>query len=276
LVYGRRRYADGYNTNSFNPVDNNGRAKDGAAIPQDPQKAAEHQQAEQANQVFVKNLLVQAEALFRAGKFREAYQFYTSVTHSTLEEARGEREQALARIREMDELAKQLLRRADDAALARDYVKEIECLSEITKQFHFSGSNLEAAARLSALKSKPEVVGYLLLADAERLDAEQRYAEAMKFYRELTENERYAMTVPGMKAARRIKELEQNPDIMNEIKTTQHQGEITRLLRDAKNFALNKRWHEARSLYEEIRTRFPDTPEAAEAAQRLADLGNLP
>ena len=120
-----------------------------------------------ASQARIKELFAQAQACFQAGKFRDAASFYASVAMANVPKTEQMVEDSRKRFIEMEGLAEEHLKLAMDCDLKRDFLKEVEELSIITREFPFTKANETARPRLVALKTRPDVSAHVELAEAD-------------------------------------------------------------------------------------------------------------
>jgi hypothetical protein len=243
--------------------------------PKDPKNDPEYKEKLAENLAAVKDLLDIAEAKFKEQNYREAAGFYKSVTLATVAKSEPLVETARKRLIEMEEMAQQHLNAANDADLARDYVKEVEELGIVMREFAFTKAVEQATTRLAALKPRKEVQGLIELAQAGAAEAAGNLAQAYRMYKAIAENPRYENTLAALKGRKGAERL-QNDEATRENLKTQLKAEADKeappLLNSARNFLLNHQEAQAKEKFQQVVEKFPGTDYAEEAKKELAKL----
>ena len=227
------------------------------------------------NLASIKEMFAKAEDNWKNKLYGEAAPLYHSVSMATVPGAEQFVETARGRMVEMEDLAKQRLNAADDADLKREYVKEVEELAYINRECALTKTREVALRRLVNLKSKPEVSGYVELAQAEGFEADGKLMESVKLYQAIAANPRYDNTVPSLKAKRKLEELSKNVETREKIKSevdARADREAPVLISSAKNFVSNNRPKQAIEKLQLVIEKFPESKHAEEAKKLLSEL----
>lgn len=236
---------------------------------------ADYKQKSMDNLASVKEIFAKAEESWKNQKYGEASQLYHSVVLATVPGAEEMVETSRGRLVELEDLAKGHLKSADDNDLKREYVKEVEELALVLKEFSLTKSYPVAQRRFITLRSRPEVAGYVELSQAEALETDDKLLEALAIYKSVAANPRYENTVPALKARRKLEELEQNEVTRTKIKTdmdAKADKEAPVLLASAKNYLLNNKPKQAMEKLQAVIDKFPNSKYAEEAKRQLAEL----
>ncbi|MCK6472934.1 MAG: hypothetical protein L6R28_14420 [Planctomycetes bacterium] len=251
------------------------KGKDG----KDPLKDPEYKEKVALSEERIKELFTNAELKYEEGSYREAGAFYYQVMQArddaALPKAQDLVKKATDKVLAMDGLAKQHLDNAKDADVKRDFMKEIEELGELVKQFPFAKCYDEARERLTALKNRKEVAGHVELAEAEELAAAGKLSAAIELLKKIQENPRYQNSIVTMKAARRLQELNEGDAAKERLQQEREalaESEAPKLMATAKNFILNKETSRAKEQLNAIIEKFPGTKYAEEAKSKLDEL----
>jgi tetratricopeptide (TPR) repeat protein len=220
-----------------------------------------------------------AEELYTAKNFREAASFYQSITVASIPNAEkavsSVQEKARERLIEMENLAQDEIRKAEDADLARNYIKAIEHLTVVLRDFPFTKAKATAESRLSAFKSRKDVSSYVEFAECEAAEASGDLAKAVTGYQRLIDNPRYEGTVPVFKAKKRIEVLK-NDEATRDALKAQIQAvadkEAPPILNTAKNFLMNNQPGPAKEKFQVVVDKFPGTTYAEEAQKEIEKL----
>lgn len=256
-------------------------AKDGAKGKdgKDPLKDPEYKEKVALSEERIKELFANAELKYGEGSYREAGAFYYQVMQArddaALPKAQDLVKKATDKVLAMDGLAKQHLDNAKDADVKRDFMKEIEELGELCKQFPFAKCYDEARARLIALKNRKEVAGHVELAEADELAASGKLGDAIELLKKIQENPRYQNSIVTMKATRRLQELSEGDAARERLQQEREalaETEAPKLMATAKNFILNKETARAKEQLNAIIEKFPGTKYAEEAKGKLGEL----
>jgi TolA-binding protein len=251
-------------------ADRAARAKD-----QDKKDAAEAKQMNMDNLGHMKELFAKAEDLWKNKSFGDAGSIYSSVSLATVPGSEEMAETSRNRMLELEDIAKTHLKAADDADLKREYVTEVNELSAIHKDFSLTKTCEVATRRLVNLKSRPEIAGYVDLAEAETLETDNKLTEAVKKYEALANNPRYEHSVPAMKAKRKLDELNKNEATRTKIKEeadAKAEKEAPKMLLAAKNFVSNNQPKQAIEKLQMLIEKFPTSKYADEAKKQLGEL----
>lgn len=261
-----------------------GNGKDGAKgkdgkNSKDPLKDPEYKEKVALSEERIKELFANAELKYQEGSYREAGAFYYQVMQArddaALPKAQDLVKKATDKVLAMDGLAKQHLDNAKDADVKRDFMKEIEELGELCKQFPFAKSYDEAHERLIALKNRKEVAGHVELAEADELAAAGKLSDAIELLKKIQENPRYQNSIVTMKATRRLQELTEGDaarERLQQEREARAEQEAPKLMATAKNFILNKETSRAKEQLNAIIEKFPGTKYAEEAKTKLDEL----
>jgi len=252
-----------------------GALKDAQSKMQAKKDMADFKQKTLDNLASVKDMFAKAEDDWKNKLYGNSAPLYNSVAMATVPGAEQMAETARGRMVEMEDLAKSHLNAADDADLKREYVKEVEELSFINREFALTKTRDVALRRLINLKSKPEVSGYVELAQAEGLESDGKLMDAVKIYESIAINPRYENSVPSLKAKRKLEELNKNEETRVKIKTevdTRADREAPVLISSAKNFVSNNMPKQAIEKLQLVIEKYPASRYADEAKKFLAEL----
>jgi hypothetical protein len=249
--------------------------KSAQAKDQEKKDLAEFKQKTLDNLGSIKELFAKGEEAFKNQKFGEAGQAYSSVALATVPGSEEMVETSRGRLVEMEDLAQGHLKAADDSDLKREYVKEVEELALICKEFGQTKTKETALRRLITLKSRPEVAGYVEMAHAESLETDGKLIEAATAYDSVARNPRYENTIPGLKARRKLADMKKDEATGAKLKAeadAKADREAPILLASAKNFVANNRPKDALEKLQIVVEKFPNTKYAEEAQKRMAEL----
>jgi len=248
---------------------------DAKAKDQGKKDMAEFKQKTLDNLANIKELFAKAEDNWKNKLFGDAAPLYNSVSMATVPGAEQMVETSRGRMVELEDLAKNHLKSADDNDLKRDYSKEVEELAVVNRDFTLTKSHEVAVRRLVNLKSRPEVAGVVELAQAEGYEADGKLMEAVKLYESIGNNPRYENSVPALKAKRRLEELGKNDETRTKIKTevdAKADRECPALISSAKNFVSNNLPKQAIEKLQMVIDKYPDSKYADEAKKQLSEL----
>ena len=243
----------------------------GGKTPDDP----EYKEKIAANQARIKELFALAEEKFKENKYREAAQYYASVVMANAPKTEQQVEESRKRFIEMEGLAQQHLKNADDADLSRDFVKEVDELAIVVKEFPFTKVDPVAHRRMVALKIRPDVAGTVEMAEAEALEAGGDVVAALKQYKSISENPRYENSLAAMKAKRKLELLSKDEAVAEKVKTdlqAKADKDAPPLLNSAKNFLANNMPAKAKEKLRSVVEKFPGTSFAVEAEKQLQQI----
>jgi TolA-binding protein len=227
----------------------------------------------------LKELEKVAGECFTAKNYREAASFFQSITIASIPMADGTvsamQENARNMLIEMEHLAQEEIRQAEDADLARNYIKAIEHLSVVLRDFPFTKAHVTAVSRLSAFKSRRDVSAYVEYAECEAAEASGDLAKAVTGYQRLVDNDRYEGTVPVFKAKKRIEVLKTDEATRDALKAQVQavaDKEAPPILNTARNFLMNNRPGHAKEKFELVVQKYPGTTYAEEAQKEIEKL----
>lgn len=220
-----------------------------------------------------------AEELYSAKSYREAASLYKSITMANIPNAEKHVsavvEKARERLIEMEGLAQKEIRDAEDADLARNYIKAIDHLTVVLRDYPFTKANATAVSRLSAFKSRKDVAAYVEFAECEAAEASGDLAKAVSGYQRLLDNPRYEGTVPVFKAKKRIEVLktdEATRDALKQQVQAVADKEAPPIINTAKNFLMNNQPGPAKEKFQMVIDKFPGTTYAEEAQKEIEKL----
>lgn len=228
-----------------------------------------------ANQASIKEMFAQAEGKFKESKFREAASFYASVAMANVAKTEQLVADSRKRFIEMEGMAQEHLKNADDADLNRDFLKEVDELGLIVREFPFTKVFETAQRRLVGLKTRPDVAGHVEYAEAESVEASGNLVEALRKYKAIADNSRYANTLPSMKATRKIELLQKNEASREQLKTDMQalaEKHAPALLTSAKNFLANSMPAKAKEKLRQVMEKYPGTTFAEDAKKQLDEI----
>lgn len=238
----------------------------------------EYQAMIKDNLAGIKAQFQAAEQAWNAKDFKRAGTYYLSVSKATVPGAEEMIETSVQRINaDMEKLARGHISAADDAGLQRDFMKQIEELSIVLKEFSITAAAKDASNKLTSLRSKPEVAGFVEFSQAEALLAEGKLTEALAALNAIVANPRYENSIAALKATRKIDDLNKNEETRALLKKeflNKADKEAPSLLNMAKNFANNNQPKAAKEKLVTVIDKFPDTPYAEEAKKQLATLAS--
>ncbi|MCZ7649414.1 MAG: hypothetical protein M5U26_29845 [Planctomycetota bacterium] len=236
------------------------------------QEMAEYREKLLQNLAYIKEMFAKGEASFQAEQYREAAAFYASVAMANVPNSEKMVEDSRKRFTEMEDFAKQHFNNAMDAHIQRDFTREVEELSIVTREFPFSNVHKEAYTRLVALKTNPKVAGLVEYAEAESTEAAGFTLKAYKQYQAIAGNSRYENTLAAVKAHRKLQDLNKNAASREQMNTelqTQADKEAPRLMNQADNFLMNNMPGQAREKLHAIIEKYPGTSYAEDAQKKL-------
>jgi len=237
-----------------------------------PQDDPEYKEKIAANQARIKELFALAEENFNEKKYRESAQYYASVVMANAPKTEQQVEDSRKRFIEMEGMAQQYLKNADDADIGRDFVKEVNELAIVVKEFPFTKVYPIAQRRLVALKTRPDVAGTVEMVEAEALEVGGDVVAALKQYKSISVNPRYENSLSAMKAKRKLELLNKDEAVLEKVKSelqTRAENDAPPLFNSAKNFLANNMPAKAKEKLRAVVERFPGTSFAVEAAKQL-------
>jgi hypothetical protein len=250
-----------------------------AELLKDAMKDKEFRQKIKESLLDLKEMEKAAEECYTAKNYREAASFYQSITLASVPGADkpvdAVIEKARERLIEMEGLAQDEIRKAEDADLARNYIKAIEHLTVVLRDFPFTKAKATAESRLSAFKSRKDVSSYVEFAECEAAEASGDLAKAVKGYQNLIDNPRYEGTVPVFKAKKRIEVLKTDEATRDALKTQLQataDKEAPPILNTAKNFLMNNQPGPAKEKFQIVVDKYPGTTYAEEAQKEIEKL----
>ncbi|MBI3829629.1 MAG: hypothetical protein HY291_08940 [Planctomycetes bacterium] len=224
------------------------------------------------NQASIKEMFAAAEAKFKEGNYREAASFYASVVLANVAKTEQLVDDARKRFIEMEGLAQEHLKAADDADLQRDFMKEVEELAVINREFPFTKVFETAQRRLVSLKTRPDVAGSVEFAEGESLEASGNLVEALKKYKSISTNPRFENSLAAMKAKRKLETLEKNEATRDQLKNDLQalaEKQAPALISSAKNFLSNNMPAQAKEKLRAVMEKYPGTTFAEDAKKQL-------
>jgi len=239
------------------------------------QNMAEFKEKTMTNLASVKEMYMKAEAAYKEKQYATASPLYNSVALATVPGSEQMAETSRDRLITFEKLAQDRLKEAEDADLKQDYVKEVEILSGLTKDFYQTKTKDTALRNLIALKTRPDVAGYVEIAQAEALEADDKMTEAVAIYASVANNPRYENTVPALKASRRLEDLQKDAKIADKLKAesdAKADKEAPLLLASAKNFIANNRPKMALEKLQVIVDKYPESRYAGDARKQIDEL----
>lgn len=249
--------------------------KEAQSKEQQRRDMAEFKQKTLDNLASIKEMFAKAEDSWKNTKYCEAGALYASVSLATVPGSEQMVETSRGRMVELEDLAKTHLKNADDADLKRDYVKQVEELALINREFTATKTREVALRRLVNLKSRPEVSGHVEIAQAEGLEADGKLMEAITAYTSIATNPRYENSVAALKAKRKLDELNTNETTREKIKLetdAKADREAPILLASAKNFVSNNLPKQAIEKLQQVIDKYPDSKYAEDAKKQISEL----
>jgi hypothetical protein len=226
----------------------------------------------------VKDMDAKAEAAFKEKQYRVCAGFYQSIALATVAGSEAQVEKARNRLVELEDLSKAKLKEADEAEYKQDFMAEIDLLATIGREFPQTKTAETAMRKLAALKSRADVAGYVELAQAEVLEKDGKLVDAIALYKSISANPRYENTLPGLKAVRKLDELNKNEEVKTKVKgelEARADKEAPLLLAAAKNFAANSRPKLAIEKLQTVIEKFPESKYAEQAKQQIEELKDI-
>ena len=239
------------------------------------QNLAEFKEKTLTNLSSIKELYAKAEDAFKNKRMKEAGDLYSSVALANVAGSEEMAETSRGRLVEFEDQAKAQLKAADDLDLKREYVKEVEILSAINKEFPRTEAHKTAVRRLITLKSRPEIAGYVELAQAESFESDGKLTDAVEHYGKISTNPRYENSIPALKAKRKLEELNRDDGTREKIKTefnSKADKDAPVLLASAKNFVSNRMPKQAIEKLQTVVDKYPETKYAEEARKQIDEL----
>jgi len=239
---------------------------------QKPENDPEYKEMMQANLTMIQTMMKEGDAKFDDKSYRDAATFYASVAMANVPKSEQLVQKARARFLEMEDMAAEHLKAADDAILTREYLKAVEELGIVVKEFPFSKVYSEAYRTLVSLKSRPDIAGLVSLTEAEGLEANGNISGAVKAYKEIANNPRFENSLAWVKATKKLEALNNNAEVKAALKgemNAKAEKEAPGLLSTAHNFALNNDFAKAKEKYALIVEKFPGTKFAEQAQSEM-------
>ena len=234
---------------------------------------ADYKAAAQENKGFIKEMFAKAEQAWKAKNYKEAGYFYQAVAQATSPGTEDMVDTAHERINvDMEKLAKDHIKASDDAGLQRDFMKQIEELSVVTKDFVITKAKEDAQRKLTSLKSRSEIAGYVDYAQAEQLLSEGKLTDGLAALNTILANPRYEHSIPALKATRKIDELNKSEETRSKVKSefvAKADKEAPQLLTAARNYNNNNMPKSAREKLQTVLDKYPGTAYAEEAQKLL-------
>jgi hypothetical protein len=231
------------------------RAKDEAK-----RNLADFKQATLDNLASIKEMFAKAEEDWKNKKYMEGSLLYSSVSAATVPGSEEMAETSRGRLVELEELAKERLKAADDADLRREYAKEVDELCFVITELRMAPSKAIALRRLITLKGRPEIAATVEMVEAQALETDGKREKALEAYRKVSANPRYEHTVEALKARKKVAELE--PTV--KVDDAKAEKESRLLLSQIKNLRANGLVKEAEAKASELKEKYPNTAAAKE------------
>ena len=184
--------------------------KDLTAKEQSKKDLADYKTKVLTNLDAIKEMFAKAEESWKNQKYGEAGLLYSSVAMATAPGAEQMAETSRGRLVEMEDLARSRLKAADDFDIKREYMKEVDELAFICRELDRTKTKETALRRLILLKTRPDVSGYVDLAEAEAVEADGKLEKAKLLYMRIAENPRYQGMVPALKARMKLERIEKS------------------------------------------------------------------
>lgn len=223
----------------------------------------------------IKELFQKAELAWKEKKYSTANSYYQSVSLSTSIGSEEMVETSRSRVVEMEDMAKELLKAADDADIQRDFEKEVNTLSLIIKNFGLTSSRSVAERRLINLKTKPDIAASVEYALAEELESNGKMTEAIEKYNAIIKNPRYEHSIVVLKTNRKLEELAKNEMVNKKIKDEfelKAEKEAPKMLSSAKNYADNNMPKKAIEVLKSVIEQFNGTQYAKDAEKMIKSI----
>lgn len=228
----------------------------------------------------LQNRFAQARTALGNKEYGRAYTLARDVEKlADKESALGKAVAAL--IAELNEAARKWLEEAKEAAKGSDYAKACRVLSELSVRFAGTDIGGEADNEIARLMGnrdvKPQIrkaldnaKGQLLNDQAADHEASGRFLEAIKLYRQASED--YPGTEAAEAADKAIERIAGDPRAQEIIAKRRAEEDADRWLDIADRFAKVEMYGKAREFYQRILNDHPETRAASKARERLARL----
>jgi peroxiredoxin len=222
----------------------------------------------------------QAIAAQKANELGRAYTLARGVTKLAGKES-DIGKKATELVKQTEEGARKWLEEAKTAAKADDHDKACRLLAELSVRFAGEQIGADADTEIGRLMGnrelKPKIrkamdnaKGQLLNDQAADHEASARYLEALKLYREVTED--YASTEASEAAEKAIERINGDPKAQETIRSLWADEEAERWLDIADRFAKVGMYDKAREFYQRIADTHPTARAAPRAKERMAKL----
>lgn len=228
----------------------------------------------------LKALLEQAATVAKSKEYAKAYILVREISKLTDKDSEtGKRAAELAK--QIEEAAKKRLEEAKEAARSGDNDVAARILAELSVRFAGESVGAEADTEIGRLmgdnKLKPMLRKAIDNAKGQRVNDQaaaaegaKRYLDALKLYREVTEQ--YADSEAGKAAEKAIERINTDPKIQDSIKALRADEEAERWLDLGDRFAKVELYSRARDFYQRIIASHPDARAASKAKERLGKL----
>ena len=251
--------------------------QDAAARAKDLQKkdVAEYKENMLNNLAAIKELEKRGEDDMKSQNYDDASFCFNSVSMATVPGSEDLAETARGHLQDLEDLAIKKWHEAEDADIARDYVKEADCCLYILKEFPRTKAKDKALAGITALRSRPEVSAFEEYRKAEDLEGKGQLIEAEKIYDALVNNPRYEHMVATLMAKRKLDGMNENEQTRAAKKAeldARAAKDAPGMLTTARNYRANNMPNEAVRKLQEIVDKFPGTAFAEQAAKQIAEL----
>lgn len=216
----------------------------------------------------------------RKGEYGKAYTLALDVRKVT--EAESSVGKAVADLlRQIDESARKWLEEARAAARDEQYDKAIRTLAELSVRFAGTETGAAADTEIGRLmgtrdlkprlrKALDNARGELLLDQGADQEAGRRYLDALKVYRQVTED--YGDTDASKAAEEAIERIQSDKQIQETIRTMWSEEEADRWLDIAERLTKVEMYGKAREFYQRILDVHPKARAAARAKEQLPKL----
>lgn len=220
----------------------------------------------------VRKLFKLAETAFADGRFCEAGRLYKSVSLATVKGSEDMSASARDRLIDIEKIAQERLVLARDADFKADYATELRELSYLDKELSETNAGKEAARLRIILRSKPAGAAFIDLDDANRLETDRKFSEALAHYLAIASNPRYADTIAAIQAGKKAAKLQQDLprlEASNTESAAKSEAKASALLLSAQNLLANKLRPEAMEKLRQLVESYPDSRSAIEAKKLL-------
>ena len=152
-------------------------------------------------------LMETAEKKFQQGKYREAAKLFMALASVEPPMSPPMLAAARKRLADMEGMAQKHLDAERDAYRRCEYLRGVEELTIILREFPFTKAKDEAVKRLSPGQPSEHQEAYEKFWQAKRMESQGNLSEALRMYRAIAEDPRYQGIVPGFNAKRKVRYL---------------------------------------------------------------------